>query len=231
MIATSQPLRPLILSSLAFIAAPFAPASAHATSITIDFDSLPAMGNFPSASVPAINRLSDQFLLTTGAIFSSGVDYVAVVDHGSSTPSPPNHIGGVRSDNTMDYAVPITIRFFDPANPTVPGETDFFSVRGDTAPTSAGTATLNAFDFFGNLLASITQPDSNGLTLSITHPGIHEVRISQNAPSGPFGGTIGFDDVTFNPVQPVQSVPEAYSVIFLGAATIWVSRRQRPSKA
>jgi hypothetical protein len=230
MIAPSALLRPFVLSALSLVVLPLAPAPAFAAAITIDFDALAAMGNSPGAPVPAINRVSDQFLLTTGAVFSSGVAYVAVVNHGDLTPSPPNHIGGVRSDNTLDYSKPITIRFFDPSNPTVPAETNFFSVTGDMFPTSDGTATLDAFDAFGQLLASVTQPDSNaGLTLSIALSGIHEVRISQNSPNFAFPGTIGFDDVTFN---PVQAIPEPCSpLLFLTAVTFSVSRRHRSRRA
>ena len=203
---------------------------AEAAPIIINFDSLSGMPNSPGTSVPVANRLSDQLVSTTGAVFSSAVGYAAVVDLrlglGGTTTSFPLTIGGVNAVGNLSYGTPVLISFFDPAHPTVLGITDFVQIRGDTAPNPSGaTATLEAFDLAGLLLGSVTANDSAaGLTLTFTAQNIHSVRISQNSAAGsPFDGTIGLDDLSFNPVQPV---PEPSSVLLLLSGAFLCLRRR-----
>jgi len=210
-------------------------ATAHAAPVAIDFDSLPGMLNSPS-SVPLASQLSDQFLSTLGATFSSQVNYVAVVDHGSTpgcgspcpTPSLPNVIGGVKSDGTLSYGTPITILFFDPSHPTVKGITDFVSIRGDMAPLAGASATMEAFDALGQSLGSVSAFDSTvGLTLSITAQGIHSVLLTQDSASAFSDGTIGFDNLQFNAVSAVPE-PATYMLLVTGfLVVVTVAKRRK----
>ncbi|MBI3464477.1 MAG: cadherin-like domain-containing protein, partial [Planctomycetes bacterium] len=176
-----------------------------AQSVVINFDTLSGMANSPGAAIPVVSRLSDQFLTTHGVVFSSGNSYVPVVNLrlGHAT-SGPNGIGGSTSTGALTYSAawPIVARFFDPSNSNVPAATDFVSLRGDFLPTSGGTLRLEAYDFNRALLAATAVAEAAGVTLSLSTPGIHSVRIIGN-------GSTGFDDFTFNRVTTPNSPPQA----------------------
>lgn len=210
----------LLLAALAVVLTP-SPASADL--ITIDFDSLPGMPNSPGLIVPLGSRLSNQFQPTTGAVFSSAVGYVAVVDlvtgfGPNHAISNPNGIGGVNASNQLSYGTPTIVTFFDPGNPLIPAVTDFVQIRGDQIPLAGATATLEAFDVFGSTLGSVTANDvAGGLTLAFSAPGIHSIRISQNSAGFGVDGTIALDNLTFN---AVSSVPEPGTLTLFGIGTI-----------
>lgn len=164
--------------------------------IVITFDTLPAMGNAPGVTVPLANRLSNQLAATLGVEFSSAAPFVAVVNHGTPTPSVPNIIGGASAAGALSYSAPIHIRFVDPANPASPAVTSAVSVRGDLTAIP-GTATMRAFGVDGTLLGAQTVNDvPGGLLLSLAIPGIHRIELTQTS------ATIGMDNLTFFPVTP-----------------------------
>ena len=187
-----------------------------ASAITIDFDTLTGMPNSQGSTVFGPNQLSTQLQPTTGAVFSSEVAYVAVVDlglgHAISSSLPEgiyNGIGGVAVGNVLSYGTPITVTFFDLMDASVKAVTNFVEIRGDQFNTTPGTATLTAFGIGGGFLGTFTAPDvTGGLTLSLSVPGIHSVQISETS------ATIAFDNLSFN---PVTSVPEPASLMLLGA--------------
>jgi hypothetical protein len=206
--------------------------SASASPIVLDFEGLAAMTFVSGNPIPDAARLSDQFLAIAGVTFSSGDPYVAVVELGDGhATSGVNGIGGARPGGVLTYdrAFPVVATFFDPANPSVPGVTDFVSVRADLAG-EGQLITLNAYDVHGALLQSFTTVNSGGPTLSVTAPGIHSVR---------FLGTIdtagaALDDFTFNPVEPA-SIPEPsiltlLSVVAAGGAGLNRLRAVRPPR-
>jgi hypothetical protein len=103
-------------------------------------------------------------------------------------------------------------------NPSVKGKTDFVSIRGEKVPLAGATATMEVFDAFGKSLDSVTAIDSAaGLTLSISAPGIHSVILTQDSANAMYDGTIGFDDLQFDPVSAVPLPP---SVLMLGTGLI-----------
>ncbi|HEX8877961.1 MAG TPA: hypothetical protein VF777_14530 [Phycisphaerales bacterium] len=165
---------------------------AAAQPILLDFEDIASMNNAPGASIPAVSRLSDFYLATHGVRFFSGSPFVAVVNHGSNTPSGVNILGGSTPDGRLTYqnTFPVEAAFFDPTG-TVRYVVSAVSVRGDLT-SIPGTKTLEAYGVAGNLLGSDTQPDSNPAALAVNAPGIHRVRIfSQSA-------TVGFDDLRFD---------------------------------
>jgi hypothetical protein len=209
---------------LAMLGVILTPILASASPLTIDFDppSLSGMSNSPGNPVPLSNQLSNQLQPTYGAVFSSAAGYVAVVDLGlGHAISSPNGIGGVNALGNLSYGTPITVSFFDPTNALVKAVTNFVEIRGDQKATfPLGTATLTAFGIGGGFLGTFTAPDvAGGLTLSLSVPGIHSVRISETS------ATIAFDNLKFN---PVTSVPEPASLMLLGAglAAIGIWRRK-----
>lgn len=168
--------------------------------VVLTFDTLAAMSNSPGSTVPALNRLSNQYATTLGVSFSSNSNYVAVVNHGSQTPSVPNIIGGTSATGTLSYLSPIRVVFSDPANPSGAATTSFVSVRGDLIPV-AGSATMKAFGLDGTQIGSVTANDvAGGLLLSLSMSGIHRIEITQTS------GTIGMDNFTFTPVTPCSPV-------------------------
>ncbi|MBL8048267.1 MAG: PEP-CTERM sorting domain-containing protein [Chthonomonas sp.] len=182
----------------------------------ITFDDLPGMANIPGSFVPAQNQLSNQLLDSHKVVFNSGAGYVAVVNHVVPTPSLPNVIGGTNSSGQLSYASNVQIRFMMTAS--VQGMVDYFKVRGDQTPAS-GNAYLRAYDVSGNLLGSVTQPDSTaGLTLELSIPGIHRVELTQDS------GTIGFDNVEYSTVLPVPE-PTSMAAVVIGCAT-WIRMRK-----
>jgi len=211
--------------------------STQSATVTIDFDSLPAMNNSPGSSVPIANQLSDQFVTINGASFQSQAEYVAVVDHNTPpgcglteclTVSMPNIIGGVRSDGTLSYGTPITISFFVPSNPTTKGITDVVSIRGDMVPLAGATATMEAFNAAGQSIGTATANDtSDGLSLSINASGIHSLMLTQNSASGTIDGTIGFDNLEFN---EVTAVPVPAGVWLFGSGLLGLIRIARRKK-
>ena len=153
---------------------------------------------------------------------------MAVVNHQPlGTLSVPNVISGVTDDGMYVFSddTPIIISFFDPSNSTVKAVTDFVSIRGDLAPLTGATATMEAFDVFGNSLGKVTDYDSSaGLTLSLTFSGIHSVLLTQNSGGG-IGGTIGFDNLAFNSVVPVP-LPAAVLLGILGLSAAGIKLRK-----
>ncbi|MCU0863459.1 MAG: hypothetical protein MUC36_06690 [Planctomycetes bacterium] len=163
---------------------------------------LVAMSNTAGQPVPAAARLSTQFLNTLGVRFSSNSAFVAVVNHGTFTPSAPNLIGGTTATGALNYMQPITVQFFDPSDPTQPATTDWFRVRGDLSPLNTGTGTVRAFAVDGTLLGTQTLPDTAPgmvFTMAFAAPGIHRVLITGTT------GTVGWDDVEFLPVRRAAS--------------------------
>ena len=196
-------------------------ASAQIT--TLDFEGLPAMTFISGNPVPAFAQLSSQFLTTHGLLFSSDSSspFVAVVGLGSGhATSGVNGIGGVDSSGLLSYATPFRVGFFLPSDPAIFATTDFVSIRGDLLPFGSREVTLQAFDAFGNLLGSDTQIDDHALTLSVSHAGIHSIRISEV-------DTVAWDDLRFG---PLVAVPEPSSIVLAGLgglALLFRWRRQQ----
>lgn len=195
---------------------------AHSTTITFEEVGLVAMGNSPGAVVPLGAQLSNQFLATNGVLFTSGAGYAAVVDHGypSLTPSAPNLIGGTAAGGTLDYSAAIQASFFTTANTSVLATTNSVSVLGDLFGLGFGTVTLNAYDYLGNLLGTVSDVDSypqgTGPTLSLSVAGIHSVAFFGSS------GTVGFDNFQFGELTAVSGVPEAstWAMMILGFAGV-----------
>ncbi len=190
-------MRPLPATLLLLSLAPSAlPAQNHV--ITFEEPGLVAMSNSSGVTVPAASRLADQFLMTFGISFRGPGGFVAVVNHGAATPSVPNIIGSTTAAGQLSYSQPITIRFFEPSNPSVEAVTDYFRVRGDLTPLNTGTVTLTAYAVDDALLGTVTVPDAAPgaiLTFSASIPGMHRIVLTQTT------ATVGLDNVEFAPVR------------------------------
>jgi len=167
----------------------------------ITFETVPgltAMGFLDGTPVLSDARLSSQLQLSQGVSFSSIPGYVALVNLGiGHATSGLNGIGGVNAANSLNYNSRVVITFTLPGDPSTPAITDFVSIRGDNFP-AGGSATMEAFDVNGVLLGSVTASDevgtTRGLTLSLSIPNIHSIRLTQTQ------SDIAFDDLRFNPL-------------------------------
>src|SRR5688572_25652809 len=170
-----------ILLCAIFIAAP---ANALVGEVLISFESIPGLTQFAfypdGSAVPTGARLSTQLQMSDGVSFSSTAGYVALVRLGTGhATSGINGIGGVNASNVLKYNQPVVITFSMPGSPSSPAVTDFVSIRGDRLQ-STGSATMQAFDVNGTLIESATAADvSGGLTLSLSVPNIHSIRLTQ----------------------------------------------------
>jgi hypothetical protein len=209
-------------------------ASASVNTITFEEPGLIAMGNSPGAAVSLGAQLSNQFLGTLGASFSSGAGFVAVVNHGfpSLTPTPPNLVGGTTADGRLDYSAPIRIAFFDPANTANQAVTDHVKVLGDLFGLGSGTVTLNAYDRFGGLLGTVSDTDDKplgqGPVLELNFAGIQFVTFSGTS------GTVGFDNFQFDTVTAVGTgapEPAAWALMIAGFGLTGAALRRRRAAA
>lgn len=174
----------------------------------ITFEVVPgvtAMGTFfDGTPVPLESRLSNQLQLSQGVSFSSTVGYVALVNLGlGHATSGVTGIGGVNAADTLRYNSPVVITFTLPGDPTTPAITDFVSIQGDNFPVAGGFATMEAFDVDGVRLGVVTVPDEVGLTLKLSIPNIHSVRLTQTR------SDIAYDDLRFNALTHVGHAPTA----------------------
>jgi len=182
----------------------------HAAAADITFENIAGMTPmspfFDNTDVPldtpfASSRLGTQLQLSHGVSFSSDADYVALVNLGSGhATSGGAGIGGVTAANILKYHSAVIITFTMPGDPTIPAVTDSVSIRGDNFPNSSGSATMEAFDVNGALLASVAVPDAAGFTLSISTANIHSVQITQTL------SDIAFDDLHFNPLSRALNI-------------------------
>lgn len=196
----------LLLSAAALTAAP----------IVLNFDDFPSGPAGPGAAIPLANRLSTQYLTNYGVTFSSAAPYVGVVDLGPYTTSVPNGLSGAALDGTVTYAdVMFIAEFFDTNNTAIPAVTDFFSVRGDTFPDGSG-GTLRAYDLNGQLIGEQFIANVGGDTFSFSVPGIHRVTFTGS-------GTIGLDDVTFDPVTATNASAPFLATIYPAVEIAWTS--------
>ena len=198
--------------------ASFAPLAAFASPTVIDFEDLVGMTFFVGNPVPPASQLSDHYLNTFGIRFSSGDPYVAVVAMGlGHATSGVNGLAGTDGNGLNTGAVPIDAAFFDPSNTTTKAVTDFVSLRGDLWG-GGSPISLIAYDLDGNVIASDTQPDTGGATLSVSIPGIHSVRYINN-------GSVGIDDFTFNePIAVAVPEPSTFALMLLALAGVGSSR-------
>lgn len=203
-------------------------ASPQAKAVVLNFDAAQIAGTglapMPNSggSIPSTARLSNQFLSSSGIVFSP---FVALVDVETtapeSMPSPTNGIGGVSTNNTVSYATPILASFFLPANSSTPAITDFVSVQADFFG-EGGSISLQAFNTQGTLIGSTSAVDSGGPILSLSIAGIHSVRIEGTSGSA-------FDNFTFNDVvaDPSASVPEPSTLLGLGLLGLGAAFKRR----
>jgi len=220
----------IALAGLALLAC--VPASAT-TVITFEEPGLTAMSNSPGSAVPIGAQLSNQFIATLGVSFSSGAGYVAVVDHfppnPAATPTPPNIIGGTAANGTLDYSSVITASFWLPSNTSIKATTNFVKVLGDQYPLGSGGATLSAFDIFGNLLGSVSAPDTGpfgtGLSLSLSFAGMHSVSFWGD------NGTIGFDNFEFGDLTASVPEPASWAMMIIGLGAVGAAMRRHRATA
>ena len=194
-----------------------------AQQIVLNFDELAASTNFfPNQFIPLANRLSTGYLASFGVQFSSTAGYVGVMQLGiGNAVSGVNGISSSTSINTVTYSStdPLIAAFFDPANTSVPGITNFVSLSTDLQGNGI-TVTLQAFDINDQLIGTFTTPDTGGTILSLSVAGIHSVHFLGN-------GSSGVDDFKFNPV--VAAVPEPGSLILASVSAVglmgWCCKR------
>ena len=208
--------------------------SVHAATITFEEVSsgLTAMSNSVGSAIPTNSRLTDQYLSSNGVSFTSGAGYAALVNHGGGNPSAsvPNIIGGTTVGGTLDYNAPITISFFDVANPSNKAITNTFAIQGDWFPLGFGQIFATAFNSEGNVLGTTSDTDNkvfgvSGPLLQFNLAGIRSVIISGD------NGTVGFDQLEFGDLTPVAvadvPLPATLALMMSGLGLLGFSARRR----
>lgn len=220
----------MIRSAFLFASAAISFAAPVSATTTLTFDTLIAMPNSSGSPVPVVSQLSTTYLSTNGVSFSSGSAFVAVVDHyfdPAATPTPPNIIAGTNAAGQIDYNAPIVAAFFNPANTGQKATTNFVKVLADRFPLGSGFVTLEAFDIGGNLLGTISAPDTGpigtGASLNLSLSGIHSVRFFSN------NRTVGFDNFEFGDLTVGGAVPEpaTWTMLIAGFGTVGFAMRRR----
>jgi len=223
-----------LLIGFAALAAFCGPEEVLAVPIVLDFEEFEGMSYIGGTQIPDEARLADQFADLYGVVFASEHnDYVAVVALGSAhAPSGLNGIGSASWEDcvTYDSLNPIVVSFFDPADSTIPGTTDYVSVRGDMWGATWNTVRMEGYDIGGNLIAEYSGQDYGGAVHSLSSPGMHTVKWIGPATGlyGPYG--VGIDDVTFNPVAPIPEPSTFIIWSLLGAFALtlgWWRRSRR----
>lgn len=215
----------IALAGLALLAC--VPAGAT-TLVTFEEPGLTGMSNSPGSAVPLASQISNQLASTLGVTFSSGGGFAAIVDHYPSnpiaTPTPPNIIAGTNANGALDYSVAITASFWLPSNTAIKATTNFVQVLGDHYPLGSGGATMWAYDISGNLLGSVSAPDTGafgtGLTLTLNIAGIHSVVFSGD------NGTIGFDNFEFGELTGSVPEPASWAMMIIGLGAVGASMRR-----
>lgn len=188
---TFAPWRAAVTTALLFGAA-----SGARAQTTVSFDTFVGMSNSSGALVPNASRLSTQ-LLSAGVRFSSLSDFIAVVTLGTGhATSGTRGVGGTSAGGALSYSAPLRVSFWDLADSTVQGVTDFVELRGDLV-SIAGTITMKVYDPAGLLLATVTVPDSAGARLTYTGANVHAVELTSSS------STVAYDDLQFGAVLPV----------------------------
>jgi uncharacterized protein (TIGR03382 family) len=171
-------------------------ASTARAQTTVTFDNFLGMPNSSGAVVPVASRLNTQ-LLSAGVRFASLSDFIAVVTLGTGhATSGTRGVGGTTAAGALSYAAPLRVTFWDPADSTIQGVTDFVQLRGDLIPV-AGTITMKVFDPAGTLLATVAVPDTAGARLTYTGANVHAVEVTSSS------STVAYDDLQFGAVVPV----------------------------
>lgn len=199
-----------LLSTLPVLASP----------VVIDFEDHASMSSYAhGTTVTEAAKLTTDYLPSYGVSFSSSDPYCAVVQLGSwHTTSGVNGLAGTK-DGKLSYSGinPINASFFNPSNPGQLATTDFVSLRTDKWVTGSVIVTLEAFDIYGQLIASDSGTVASGMLLSVSANGIHSVQFK--------GSETAIDDFTFNPVTPI---PEPATVGLMGGVAIgiyWIRHR------
>ena len=125
------------------------------------------------------------------------------------------------ANGLVSYSTFINAIFTVPGNPFAPAVTDFVSVQGDLLSTNPGAPlTLIGYDRLGNVLAIDQKPESPGVVLSLSVPGIHGVQILGD-------GSTAFDNFTLNGTQLIPE-PSSIALLAIGAIALAAARCRRP---
>lgn len=199
--------------------------SAEAALIEIDFEdfeSPAAMSNTPNVTVPFSARISDQYLVSNGVLFSSETNtYIAAVNLGMGhATSGSTGVGGSTADDKLTYSGEFfRANFFNPSNASLFAVTNYVSIRGDNITDGTG-GVFSAFDVNGALLGSDSQTNVQGNTFILEYEGIHSVTFTGS-------GTIALDDFVFNEVTAVP-VPAAVWLFGSGLlGLVGIARRKK----
>lgn len=186
---------------------------ANAGLISIDFDSAQA-GYTPLAQ--GVTQIIDNQFASLGIIFENA----QVGDCTGGVGSDPVHLYGPGPGSCGDTTPDINMYFVDPSNSLNNAYTDFFSIL----VTDGNGTTINAYDINDSLIGSVSTV-AGGFDETLTLSGIGNITwLNIFTPSD----ATAYDDIVFEEVTAVASVPETatLALLGLGLAGIGFSRRR-----
>ena len=172
--------------------------------------------------LPTLTKVSDQFSMTHGVVFSSNLPWVTFADDGGRIGIYGTDPNGNPGFSNLLFNAPIIVDFVNPTDGISPGVVNGMvsAVWGDGGG-DTDFLRLRAFDGVGDILGTVLSSGSTWNNISFSGIGIHQLIFDQ-APGAPFSSDTFLDSLTFDlpTAAPPSAVPVPAAAWLFGTALI-----------